>query len=40
MVSEDHLMYVESLIRGIIFLTLYANYILMAGTSWELIKVT
>jgi len=40
MVSEDHCVYVKKTNVGIMFLTLYVNDILLAGSDMELISAT
>jgi len=40
MISEGHYVYVKRLTRGIIFLTLYVDDILLAGNNLEMIEST
>jgi len=40
MVSEDHCVYVKKTAKGIMFLTLYVNDILLAGNNMEMIQTT
>ena len=40
MVLKDHCVYVKKTNVGIMFLTLYVDDILLAGSSWELINAT
>jgi len=38
MISEDHCVYVKITTRGIMFLTLYVDDILLAGNNLEMIN--
>jgi len=40
MVSEDHYVYVKKTTKGIIFLTLYVDDILLDGNNMEMIQTT
>ena len=40
MVSEDHCVYVKKTTKGIMFLTLYVDDILLAGNNMEMIQTT
>ena len=40
MVSEDHCVYVKRTTRGIMFLTLYVDDILLAGNNLDMINTT
>jgi len=39
-VSEDHCVYVKKATRGIVFLALYVDDILLAGKNLDMIKAT
>jgi len=40
MVFEDHCVYVKKITKGIMFLTLYVDDILLAGNNMEMIQTT
>jgi len=40
MLSEDHCVYVKRSTRGIMFLTLYVDDILLAGNNLEMLETT